>query len=462
MLQDDAYIVETTYDAIHWIYTSFLAVKASIAGKPDCEVRHPEWTSHLLERFGRPDKYGYNVAVTGSKGKGSHAILLAGMLQKLGFRVGLFTGPHLVDFMERFRVNGRIMPESSFRAYIQQVRSEVNRVALPDGQYFGPVGLLAVVAALWFRDERTDVNIFELGRGALHDDVNRIHHEGAVVAPVFLEHARELGPTLADVAREKAGIITSDTRWVCSHPQSDVVQRALLARAGAERAAVRSLGAQIPKGTVAGDVLTLSYPEAQYRITLPFADGFMAQNASVAFDAARQVWRRLREGERLATAIDLSQLRLPGRLQVLADKPLTVLDGTIHAESAVYLRQWVAARRRGRAGKVVAVVSVPADKDGEGVIRELSQVVDKILLTTSGNPHLRYHRQLYDVARRYHAACDWFEQVQDALTRSRLETTAEDLLVFAGTQSFVGDVLKRYPVDTRTLWADTETERERC
>ncbi|MCL6637826.1 MAG: hypothetical protein K6T26_07740, partial [Alicyclobacillus sp.] len=268
-------------DAIAWVYQSYNRAKPFLQPGYDRDIRHPEWTRQILDRLGAPDKAVVNVAVTGSKGKGTHAILIASMLQQAGLRTGLFTGPHLVDFMERFRINGHLMPESAFIQYIQLVRSVADTLTLPRDQYLGPVGLLAVVAALWFQEQRTDVNVFELGRGALHDDVNQLVHQGAVLTPVFLEHVHELGPTLADIAREKAGVIQPEVQWVVSHDQSPEVWTAVQERAG-DRVAVDQLGRDF-SFRVTGQAVHLQRGSLQGVVWLPDTLGFLPANTAVAW-----------------------------------------------------------------------------------------------------------------------------------------------------------------------------------
>jgi dihydrofolate synthase / folylpolyglutamate synthase len=453
MVQPDTPYIETVGDAIHWIYASYNRAKPLLAaGRPDRYIRHPEWTSRLLEAMNRPDLGRYNVAVTGSKGKGSHAILLAGILQQLGFRVGLFTGPHLVDFLERCRVNGQTISESQFVRYVQRVARAAAAFTLMEGQYFGPVGLLAVAAAMWFQDANTDVNVYELGRGALHDDVNRIVHQGAVLTPVFLEHVRELGPRLEDVAAEKAGVLTKDTLWLCSHSQSNVVREAVSQRA-ASTIDVRYLGEDFGQvHALHSCLLEVVYPEATYQVRLPSAAGFFLENALVAFDAARKVWQAKRPGVRMPTKIDLSTLRLPGRLEVLSEHPLTVVDGTIHAASARYLRRWIEEQKNARRCKVCAIVSVPADKDGRGVLGELAGVVNSVIVTQAHNPHLTFDHALYECAKNMVDDVEWQPYVEEALASAQTKIGDADMLVMAGTQSFVGDVLRQYQTETTSLW----------
>ncbi|MDQ0189224.1 bifunctional folylpolyglutamate synthase/dihydrofolate synthase [Alicyclobacillus cycloheptanicus] len=469
------------YDTISLAYRSFNRVKGRIAGKPDREVRHPEWTRRLLDEFGKPDDGALNVMVTGSKGKGSHATLLAGILQKLGFRVGLFTGPHLVDFMERFRVNGQPISEADFVRYMQAVAAAADALDVPAAQYIGPVGLLSVVAALWFRDEQTDVNVFECGRGALHDDVNQIVHQGAVVAPVFLEHVRELGPTLGDVAREKAGVVTTETRWVVSSAQLEEPMAAL-------QAASRSVGA--PLYVLHRDFAVHERPgEGHVEVTVRVADregvlhipriaGYMTANAAVAWIAAQQVlaMHPKRRGTApqaraagaptglapgcaapnaaspVAVPLDLTGLRFPGRMQVVRSRPLTLVDGTIHAESAKYVRAWV---EQCRPAKVGCIVGIPQEKDIAGVLAVLAPAVDFFIATKAQNPHLVFsHDWVRDSSARGLdvAATD---RLEDAVHLADARLGANDVLLVVGTQSLVGEALAWFRAPTRRLWSDT-------
>jgi dihydrofolate synthase/folylpolyglutamate synthase len=463
--------IRTTRDAIALAYASYNHAKPYIGSGPDREVRHPEWTGRLLAHIGHPDWAGYNVAVTGSKGKGSHAILLAAILERLGYRVGLFTGPHLIDFMERFRVNGVVMPEPEFIQWMQLVYEQAEKLPLPQHHYLGPVGLLAVVASLWFRERATDVNIFECGRGALHDDVNQVRHAGALLTPVFLEHQRELGPTLADVAREKAGVLTPDTRWLVGHRQSPAVS-AVLADAvrGTEvevawldhhfQAQVRTLP---NAGATCLDVVLQD--GRSYRVWLPSFPEFLARNAAVALLAALRIWRERPPVAGKATAtvqrshdgfpeeIDLRDVRLPGRMDVIVDQPLTLVDGTIHAQTATHVARWAeSARRSGRVRRFGMVMGIPSDKDGKGVLGALKSIVDWVILTRASNPHLQFDDRWLEAAVDMGIDVVSIPDVDSAVAAARSRITDRDGLLLLGTQSFVADVMRIYGADTRCIW----------
>ncbi|WDL95987.1 glutamate ligase domain-containing protein [Alicyclobacillus sp. ALC3] len=437
-------------DVIGLAYKSYNRAKSFVEGKPDREIRHPEWTRLLLDQFDRPDDT-RNVMVTGSKGKGSHAILLAAILQRAGLRVGLFTGPHLVDFMERFRVDGTPIPESDFARLMRQVSQVSETLPVPEGQYIGPVGLLAVVAALWFREQSTDVNVYECGRGALHDDVNQVLHAVAVVSPIFLEHARELGPTLADVAREKAGVVTDATKFVVSHQQTSDVLTALHAaclRHGTRLEIVEAEGLQAPRVYLPGP------GSRAVDVELPSGGPYLAVNAEVAAAGATavfEVWPEL--ARRVPTPIDLRQLQLPGRMQVVRERPLTVVDGTIHRDSARFVAAWLNNWLVRHADRQVGLVfGLPADKDVTGVLEVLCPLASFVVVAKARNPHLHFDAGVASVSRTFLADVEECTDIGDAVRAADRRLGDDDLLLVLGTQSFVGDALLYFAAPTQSLW----------
>ncbi|MCL6444912.1 MAG: bifunctional folylpolyglutamate synthase/dihydrofolate synthase [Alicyclobacillus sp.] len=456
----------STREAIGMAYKSYNRARPAIQGGLDRDTRHPHWTRQVLDQLGAPDRKAYNVAVTGSKGKGSHAILLAAMLQRAGLKVGLFTGPHLVDFMERFRVNGQVMPEPRFVDYMQQVFPLVEALPLPPHHYVGPVGILAAVAALWFRDEQTDVNVYELGRGALHDDVNQVMHQGAVVAPIFLEHPLQLGPTVHDVAVEKAGIVTDETVWVCSYAQTGEVRPVLLDACGVRQAHFRELGSTFThewKRHPDGSVQVVVKPSDGPATTLYLAATLspFVGNAAVALDAALQVWRGLGRTDPFPTTLDLRDIRLPGRLQVIRESPWMVVDGTIHADSARMVMNWVREMQPlWQFDQVGAVLALPADKDGDGVVAQIATLANWAVIARAKNPHLTFDDGVLKAAQARMSDVVAADDLADAMARISPRLGPRSLLLLLGTQSFVGDVLAYFQSDSRRIFQTSSMEED--
>jgi len=161
------------------------------------------------------------VLITGSKGKGSTSVLIARLMQAAGRRTGLFTGPHLVDFCERIRINWEKIPEPEFVRLVETVRPHVEKInaTMPLGHYMGPVGTVLAVALLWYREQGTEFNVLECGRGALADDVNVMANRWSVLTPIMLEHPDFLGPTLLDIAANKMAVLKSGQELCVSYRQ---------------------------------------------------------------------------------------------------------------------------------------------------------------------------------------------------------------------------------------------------
>lgn len=453
-------IDEEVTKAIEWVYESYGQVPFHVKQGFDREVRHPEWTRRLLDALGAPDVTTYNVAVTGSKGKGTHAILLAAILQRAGLRVGLFTSPHLVDFLERIRVDGRPIDSGSFVRLCGDVRQVTSRMKLPESHYFGPVGLLATVASLWFREQATDVNVFELGRGAKHDDVNQVYHQGAILTPVFTEHVDKLGPSFFDIVQEKLGVFTEGTKWMVAHEQAPDCLNVLYRLRQAREADIETLAVDFnyrcgPLRDDEGAVETSTAKFGRIQATVPAQIMPYASNIAVALQAATRV---LNDVQRLdaenGLSANLRGLDLPGRLQVVRapGKPTCVIDGTIHEQSARLVAEWV--RRAGRFQDVWALLSLPDDKDGTGVLRQIGPLVNHLWFTQSANHHLIYSKDWNREARVFASDVRTVTGVEVAVARLNEVVRAEDLILFLGTQSYVGEVLRNLRVPTGSIWSN--------
>lgn len=149
------------------IYSSYLRAINNITQTLDEEVRKPELTRVLLDAVGSPDRNQKYILVTGSKGKGSTSRFISSLLSHLGYKVGLFTSPHLVDFNERIRVNGQAIATEDFVRLGNVIRGGFHQIEeqLAADEYQGPVGVALAIAALYFKEKGTDINVIECGRG---------------------------------------------------------------------------------------------------------------------------------------------------------------------------------------------------------------------------------------------------------------------------------------------------------
>lgn len=165
--------------------------------------------SRFLDGLGRPAEKFRALLVTGTNGKGSVSTYLSSALSRMGFKTGLYTSPHLVRVEERIKIDGAQIPEETLTSLVgflkEKVDEAVSQRVLPQPLTF--FELLTVAAFLWFKEEKVDWAVLEIGLGGRLDATNVVNPEASVITTVALDHTQILGKTVAQIAREKAGIV---------------------------------------------------------------------------------------------------------------------------------------------------------------------------------------------------------------------------------------------------------------
>lgn len=441
-------------EAEDFVYSSYMnAIDKIPKDMPDMMTRSPHLTGVLLDKMGRPDKKQRNVLVTGSKGKGSVSRMISKLIEAHGFKTGLCTSPHLVSFLERIRINGNSISENDFVKYaniLEPYAAEVQK-QLTGAEYIGPAGITAVLAILYYLDQKTDYNVFECGKGARYDDVIRLHSEASVINTVFLEHIPQLGSNLPEIAFNKAGVINSTQRFAVSANQQrearDIIQR----EAREKGVRLYSCGQDflcenisIERNGTYFDVITRN---SKYRnIKLNLMGRHQAYNAAIAICTAEDLLEDVKE-ENVRGALEC--IAWPGRLEVISRSPLTILDGCINRECAKHIREVV--NEMGNTD-VISIVGIPDDKDYKGVVCGMSDVSRRIILTTSKNKNLKFTTDQMDKTKLMLGEKLIYEaELEDAIETAYNLVEGDGLVCIIGTQSLVRDVKEYFKQDTLNL-----------
>ncbi len=419
--------------AVDWIYASLARSRAPKA--PDRIRRHPEWTVRLYRELGESGAVRQRTVVAGSKGKGSTAAMLAALLGQVRPGVLLFTGPDLGDFRERIRVDGVPVSTEELWAGIDALEGPLARVGpVPPEQYLGPVGLTALIALVLGGRHGVWAEVLECGRGARSDDVAALEHRVGVLTPVFLEHVAELGPTIAQIGWEKAGVAGWGTEIVISARQRPPVRLALERQAHRVGARVWRVGRELRVGRVrAGREWTVAdfeTPGASYRdVPVALLGAHQAENALLALGAAEAVLGEALDPARVAAA--LSGVQWPGRLERVAGDPEVVLDGAIGGEGARRIAAYLAATTP---TPRVALVGVPVNKDVAGVVAALRPHVDALWASSARAPWVHFPGEVP------RGADALIPSLGHALELGRMRARGGSLWI-VGTQSFIGEAL---------------------
>jgi dihydrofolate synthase / folylpolyglutamate synthase len=319
----------------------------------------------LMTVLGLPQRRFASIHVVGSNGKSSTVRFTAAILERHGLRTGSYTSPHLRSFRERIEVAEEPVSEADFAAAVERAAHAaelVNRTAGPDDRV---TQFEALTAATYHELARrgVEVAVIEAGLGGRYDATNVIPSKVQVLTTVSLEHTRWLGPTHADIAAEKLAVVPDHGTLVTG--ELDPESHAVVEQVVAERHA------------------RLIRPAPAEDLPLRAAGGFQRGNFALSAAAAEAFLGR--PLERAALDAAAAETVVPGRLEVVSEHPLTVLDGAHNPSGARAL----AASLDGVLGESrprVAVIGVLDDKDATGMLEALLPHVDRVIFTRSQNP----------------------------------------------------------------------------
>jgi dihydrofolate synthase/folylpolyglutamate synthase len=327
-----------------------------------------------LKKLGDPHKTFASVHIAGTNGKGSVAAMLHSIFQAAGYRVGLYTSPHLMHFTERVRVGAEAIAEDD----VVQLARQIRVAATADGVALTFFEFVTVMAFLHFARRGVDLAVVEVGLGGRLDATNVLDPEVAVITNIGLDHGEFLGNTLISVAGEKAGIIKPGRPVVVGKVSRDVRQ-VFRRTAAAQGAAVRWQGADF---SVAG-VQPFHFRGMGYDLpdlSVPLRGAHQRDNAAIAIATALQLRRRFAFTDAVLRR-GLANVRWPGRLDVVQARPVVVLDGAHNADGASALVRALPEVVGGR--KVHLLFGVMRDKVWRPMVEAIGPVVSTATLTTA-------------------------------------------------------------------------------
>jgi dihydrofolate synthase/folylpolyglutamate synthase len=303
----------------------------------------------LLAELGHPERKFPAIHITGSKGKGSTAVMAQSILTAQGLRTGLFTSPHLVTYRERARIDGRMISRSAVVEGLRRV-DEAARAAEAAGRIDRNPTFFEVTTALafdWFAREAVDAAVVEVGIGGRLDSTNVLDARVGVITTIELEHTEILGPDLASIAREKSGIFHSGMTGVVGElaPEARTVVEATAARLGVPLWRVeKEVRVDDRVLSEEGQSFSVHLPGRSFEhLSIPLLGRFQPTNAGIALAAtvrfARATGRDLSDE---AVAEGLQRVRWPGRLERVAKRPELFYDVAHTPESARALAQSIA------------------------------------------------------------------------------------------------------------------------
>ena len=399
-------------------------------------------TARLLQRLGSPQESLVCLQIAGSKGKGSVCALVASAAQAAGLRVGLYSQPHLHTFRERFQVDGEMIARERFAQLAEELRPAVEAMhAQPSrtGQ-LTTFEIATTLALRLFAQERVDLAVMEVGLGGRLDATTAITPVVGAITTIVPEHTRLLGERPADIAREKAGIAKPGVPLIVAR-QAEPVLKAVRAAAGEVGAPVTVAEAlAAPPGVVWRDgrpVMVAQTAGGAEKLPVGLLGFHQLSNAGVAMAACRALgaaglaipWGAIRAG--------FAAVHWPARLEVVAQSPLTLVDGA-HTPEAVAaavrsVRELLGARR----GPVI--FGALRDKRVPEMVTELRRFATRIFAVRPAHPRAWTPTHML---RRYPQAApmEILDDACSALRTAQMDCKRDEAVLAIGSLALAADV----------------------
>ena len=248
----------------------------------------------ILEKLGLPQNKVKSIHIAGTNGKGSVAYYLAESLKFSGYKTGLYTSPHLVNYNERIRINGENISDADFISLISKVK------AVPDSEVLTEFEFLTVVAFLYFASQQCDVMVIETGLGGRLDATNVIIPELSIITPISLDHQDYLGDNLVSIAKEKAGIIKKQIPVISAYQVLEV-------KTVLEEVAHQKL--------------------SPFFISKNLTTDYVSMNKDLALQALDLLQSKFAKIDVRKCKTNLANLFWAGRAEVISQNPLIIIDG---------------------------------------------------------------------------------------------------------------------------------------
>lgn len=385
----------------------------------------------LDQIFGQPHTNYKTIHVGGTNGKGSTSHLLAAILHESGYRVGLYTSPHLIDFRERIRVNGTMIDKQYVIDFVEKYREQFEPV-IPS--FFE---LTMEMAFLWFAELDVDVAVIEVGLGGRLDSTNIISPDISIITNIGYDHMKLLGDTLPKIAAEKAGIIKPDTPVVIGEAGEKETERVFVEKALSAHASLHFAESELPCFSAEKKNSGWLFHSSEYPHLEGELGGFAQEkNARTVLTAVRQLQQSGYDIPKEAVYTGFAHVTaltgLMGRWQQLQSSPKIICDIAHNSHGLRYVAEQLLTENYDRLHIVFGMAN---DKD-----------VDSVLAIMPGKAHYYFtkalvDRAMYEKILLAHAATyglqgNCFKSVAEAVENAK-ENAGENDLIFIGGSSFI-------------------------
>ena len=396
-------------------------------------------TSRLLQYFDNPQLSIRTIHIAGTNGKGSTAAITESILRAAGYKTGLYTSPHLLDFRERIQTNRNLIEKQDITRLTQKIKHAVEELQIP--VTFFELG--TVLAFLYFKEQNVDVNILEVGLGGRLDATNLCEAELSIITSISHDHMEYLGNDLKQIAFEKASIIkTSGT--VFAHIPDNEIFNVVNSLAQSRDATLYRLNNEfkVDKIVFEKGLQTFDFIDEKEEFTgleLPLIGQFQVKNAGLAIAACLKLLGNDNEDN---IRKGLRTVQWEGRLEVVSDNPTVVLDSAHNEDSVRNMTSEL--RKCIKYSRCLVILGLMKDKETDKIIESLSQFGDHFYLVQVNPPRGADPEILKKKFKKYKKPVQVSKSVSSALQTIKGFSSPNDLVCITGSIFTVAEAKKYF------------------
>lgn len=418
-----------------------------------------ETITRMLNIMGNPEKELKFIHVAGTNGKGSTCTFISEMLMELGYSVGLYTSPYLEEFNERIRLNRQNISNDDLINVLSKVKNAVDIHIKNGGAAPTEFEIITALAYQYYKDQKVDYVVLEVGLGGDRDATNTIIPIVSVITSISLDHTDLLGDNVEDIAAAKAGIIKENIPAVLFQ-QDEVVQQVIANRAAQMNSKLYITdfeSIQIKEQDIHHQIFDAAVLDQTYQdIKISLLGDHQIKNFITALTAMKVL-----EQDGAIEPISKEQIlksaarsKWGGRAELIYEKPITILDGAHNYDGAKVLSEYIQKYLANQ--RVILVFGMLKDKDINGVASLLVPLADEIVFTIPHNPRAAEAEYIHQISQPYFKSKATYtvkETIQEAVSyaQNQGETRENTAIVYAGSLYMIGEartlIRAKYQID---------------
>lgn len=395
----------------------------------------------LLNRLGNPHKKLKVVHVGGTNGKGSTTAFISGILQAAGYRVGVFTSPHLHSYTERYTINNVTISEEAMARYIVFLKPYLDKMVEDGYEHPTEFEVCTALAFQYFYDQKVDYVVLEVGLGGAIDSTNVVVPLVSVITNVAMDHMDYLGHSIREIAEVKAGIIKLNGLAVTAVQDPEALE--VISRTARERNArlievYKEAKWEITDSSVWGQTFNLNTSNRTYknvRISLLGQHQIVnAVTAIVTVEALETLGVQIGQD---AVENGMASVKWPARLEIMQRQPMVIIDGAHNVHGAKSLRN--ALQEVFSYDKLILVFGMLGDKEREKVVAELAPLAAKVVITRPNSPRAGQWDKVAEEVKKYVNDVRVIEDIHQAVDTAVKIAEPGDLVCITGSLYMVAE-----------------------